>query len=240
MNNAELVIKELKKVSNKTKAGFLQKYFKTGVGEYGEGDIFIGVTVPVMRSVARVHKDIELPEVLKLLSSEIHEHRFVALEILVFKYEQATKLKNSAQQKKIFNFYIKNKKYINNWDLVDTSVEYIVGVYLEHLDKDILYTLAKSKRIWDRRIAVIATFAYIKKGEFKESLKIIEMLMQDTHDLIHKACGWMLREIGKRFKETEVAFLAQHYKTMPRTMLRYSIEHFSRDERDFYLHKIKM
>jgi len=211
------------------------RFFKTGKGEYGEGDVFLGITVPLQRSIAKKYLDLNLKDVQDLLSSKIHEHRLVSLLILIFKYKKADEL----EKKEIVDFYLKNTKNINNWDLVDLSAGYIVGDYLFQFKKDtsVLYKLAKSKNLWERRIAIMSTFAYIKNDHFKDVLSISEILLNDPHDLIHKAVGWMLREIGKRNKKVEVNFLNKHYREMPRTMLRYAIEKFTIEEKSFYMKK---
>jgi len=225
--------KELKKLTNPEKAKFLLRYFKTGKGEYGEGDEFLGITVPEARKIAKKFKNLPFLEVKKLLESKIHEHRFVALEILVFKYRTASE----KGKKKIVSFYLKNRKYVNNWDLVDTSAPYILGNWLLDKNPDILYKLAKSKSVWDRRIAVVSTLEFIRNKKFKDTLKIAEILLADEHDLIHKASGWMLREVGNKSRPILEGFLKKHLKKMPRTMLRYSIEKFPKEERELYLAK---
>ncbi len=229
------VKKELHKLSNPKQAKLLQRFFKTGKGEYGEGDVFLGIKVGLQRSVAKKYKDLPINEVKKLLGSKIHEHRLVALLILIGKYKKA----DSAERKKIFDFYLANTKYINNWDLVDLSAPHIVGDYLANnkQEKKILRALAKSKMLWKRRIAVISTFYFIKHDEFDDALRIAEMLVHDKHDLIHKAVGWMLREVGKKNQAAEERFLKRHYKQMPRTMLRYAIERFDEKKRKFYMKK---
>jgi 3-methyladenine DNA glycosylase AlkD len=226
--------KELQKKTNPEKIKVFKWFFKTGPGEYGEGDQFLGITVPEQRKIAHQFLHLSLPEIQKLLKSPIHEYRFTALEILVAQYEKA---KDEATQKKIYDFYLKNTKHINNWDLVDTSAPYIVGHYCFDHDTDILYTLAQSKNIWERRIAIIATQYFIRQNKFTHTLKIAKMLLTDTHDLIHKAVGWMLREVGNKSFETEEKFLKRHYQKMPRTMLRYAIEKFPLEVRAMYLAK---
>jgi 3-methyladenine DNA glycosylase AlkD len=225
------LIKELQKARNKSQAALLQRFFKTGKGEYGEGDVFLGIKVPVQRAIAKKYPGLNLPKIQQLLNSKIHEYRLVGLLILVDKF------KKSKEQEKgnIFNFYLKNTKNINNWDLVDLTAHHIVGGFLQDKKKDILYKLAESKSLWEKRIAVIATFWYIKDEEFKDALRIAEILLNDKHDLIHKAVGWMLREIGKKDEKVLEDFLAKHYKTMPRTMLRYSIERLDEKRRKKYL-----
>lgn len=222
------LIDDLKGASSSERAKSSERYFKTGKGQYGEGDLFIGVTVPECRKIAKKHFNLNLEEVAKHLSSDIHEERLVALLILVEKYKKQDK-------KEIVDFYLRNIRYVNNWDLVDLSAHKILGDYLLDKDKKILYEMAKSHNLWEKRIAIVSTFAFIAKSRFEESLKIIETLMNDKHDLIHKACGWVLREIGKKNLRTLEMFLAMHYKKMPRTMLRYSIEKFHADRRKKYL-----
>ncbi|GBE19925.1 MAG TPA: DNA alkylation repair protein [Candidatus Pacearchaeota archaeon] len=222
--------KELQKLSNPKQAKLLQGFFKTGEGQYGEGDIFLGIKVPIQRGVAKRYK-LPLNEIQELLNSKIHEHRLIGLFILISSYKKS----NNIQRRRIFNFYLKNTKNINNWDLVDLSAPNIVGDYLVNKDRKILYKLTKSNNLWEKRVAVLATFAFIRKKDFKDSLKISKLLLKDTHDLIHKAVGWMLREIGKRNQEVEEEFLKKHYKEVPRTMLRYAIERFPEDKRKKYL-----
>lgn len=223
--------KDLKEIGNKDKAELLQGFFKTGKGEYGEGDIFIGITVPDSRKIAIKYKDLSFADVKNLLKSKIHEERLIALLILVHNFSIGAK----RQQKTIYNFYLKNTKYINNWDLVDLSSHKIVGAYLFKKPKDILYKLAHSKNLWERRIAVISTFYFIKNNEFSDCLKIAEILISDKHDLIQKAVGWMLREVGKKDKAVEIKFLRKYHKQMGRTALRYAIEKFSEKERQKFL-----
>ena len=223
--------KELRGKASSKRAKNLQWFFKTGPGEYGEGDVFLGVQVGGSRQVAKKYRTLLLKDVRKLLHSKIHEERTVALFILVHKFQA----NGNREKKKIFNFYLNNTKYINNWDLVDMSAHKIVGDYLVDKSKKILSKLAKSKNLWERRIAIIATFHFIKNNKFSETLKISKMLLRDEHDLIHKAVGWGLREIGKRDLETEEKFLRKYYSKMPRTMLRYAIERFPEKKRQAYL-----
>jgi len=228
------LIKELKKLENKKQAALLQRFFKTGKGEYGEGDIFLGIKVPVQRKIAKKYEDLSLKEIQKLLKSKIHEHRLVALFILIDKYKRSDK----KQKKIIFNLYLKNTNYINNWDLIDLSAPNIVGDYLLDQNRKILLKLARSKSLWEKRIAILSTFAFIANGEYKDTLKIAEILLNDKHDLIHKGVGWMLREVGKRISQKqEEKFLKKYYKKMPRTMLRYAIERFSEKKKRFYMKK---
>jgi 3-methyladenine DNA glycosylase AlkD len=224
---------ELQRLKNPLKAKLLSRFFKTGKGEYGEGDIFLGIIVPVQRQIAAEYRDLSMGELEKLLRSPIHEERLIALFILIHKYQKG----DDVQKKKYFNFYLKNTKHINNWDLVDLSAPKIVGEYLKDKNRGILYKFARSKNLWERRIAALSTFQFIKRRDFTDSLKIAKILLHDNHDLIHKAVGWMLREIGKRERKTEEWFLLKHYKTMPRTMLRYVIERFDKKKRNFYLTK---
>jgi len=223
----------LKKEANAKRAKSSLWFFKTGKGEYGEGDKFLGINNPTARKIAKDFADLPIKDLSQTIKSKFHEERLISLLILVLKFNRAT----TADKEKVFNFYLKNTKYINNWDLVDLSAYQIVGAYLDHhKDKKILYKLAKSKNFWERRIAVISTFYYIKNKNPQHSLKIAEILVDDKHDLIHKAVGWMLREIGKKCgEEIEEKFLKKHYKTMPRTMLRYAIERFNEKKRKFYL-----
>jgi len=236
MSTAEDVKKEMQKLANPEKAKVLMRFFKTGKGQYGEGDIFLGIMVPEQRTVSKKF-DLELAEIRKLLESKIHEHRLVALFILIRNYNKS---EDEESRKKIFDFYLKNTKHINNWDLIDLSAVKILGEYLINKpddDRKIIYKLADSSNIWERRIAILTTFQFIKNGKFEDSLKVAEILLKDKHDLIHKSVGWMLREIGKRDQEAEENFLKKHYKKMPRTMLRYAIERFDKSKREFYMRK---
>lgn len=220
-----MIQNDLQKAADPEKAQFLARYFKTGKGEYGEGDIFLGLTVPQVRTIAKKYKDLSLSDIQKLLKSKFHEYRLTALIILTYK-------KNT---KDIVTLYLRNTRYINNWDLVDLSARDIIGGYLIDKPRDILYRLAKSKNLWERRIAVLATFAFIKNKDFKDSFAIAEILLHDKYDLIHKAVGWMLREVGKIDQKAEEDFLKKHYQTMPRTMLRYAVERFTPDKRALYM-----
>lgn len=222
--------KDLHKLANPPKARILQGFFKTGKGEYGEGDVFLGITVPESRRIAIKYKNLPLKDIESLLKSKIHEERLIALLMLVHNYEN-----NSEKKDEIFNFYIKNTKYINNWDLVDLSSHEIVGDYLLDKDKSVLYKMAKSSSIWEKRISIISTYTFIRNNKFSDTLQISEILLQDKHDLIQKAVGWMLREMGKKDQEEEEKFLRKHYKSMPRTMLRYAIEKFPENKRKAYL-----
>jgi len=222
---------KLRKLGNKQKARVLQRFFKTDTGEYGEGDIFLGIRVPEVRKLAKKYKDIKISDVRNLLKSPIHEERLLALLIFVIKYSKGTDL----VKRRVYEFYLKNTRHINSWDLVDLSAEKIVGDYLIDKSKKPLYNLARSKSLWERRISVMATFHFIKQNKFAETLIIAEILLADKEDLIHKAVGWMLREIGKRHLPTEEKFLNKHCQEMPRTMLRYAIERFPESKRQGYL-----
>lgn len=225
--------KEMALVANAKQAKILQRFFKTGKGEYGEGDIFLGIRVPEQRKIAKEYSGLSLPRIQELLESDIHEHRLVGLLILIEKYNKS----DEENKGNIFNFYLKNSKKINNWDLVDLSAHKIIGEFLIDKDKKILYELAQSKNLWEKRIAIVSTFAFIKKEEFVDTLRISEILLDDSHDLIHKAVGWMLREVGKKDEKSLEKFLEKHYKKIPRTTLRYSIEKFEEKKRKKYLNK---
>lgn len=227
--------KELNDLRNPEKAKALQRYFKTGKGEYAEGDIFLGLTSQQIKDVAKKFLQLNLKEIQELLNSKIHEERMCALRILIAQYKKAKK--DRLERRKIFEFYLKNTHNINNWDLVDISCPYIIGDFLQKEGTELLTNLAKSKNIWERRIAIISTGPFIKKRRFGETLAISEILLNDNHDLIHKAVGWMLREVGKRNKRVLELFLMQRHQKMPRTMLRYAIEKFPEDERKEWLKK---
>lgn len=229
---ASEVRRGLRALADPMKAEVLRRFFKTGKGEYGEGDKFLGITVPKQREIARKFFNLPLGELAKLLASRVHEERLTPLLILVKKFEEAG---TEAERKRIFNFYIKNLKWVNNWDLVDLSAPNIVGKYLLDNDRAILYKLAGSKNRWERRVAIVATLAFIRQGDYGDTLKLAEKLTVDNFDLIHKACGWMLREVGKRDKKILLDFLNKNKKQMPRIMLRYSIERLSNVEREKYL-----
>jgi 3-methyladenine DNA glycosylase AlkD len=222
----------IQNLANPEKALHLQTFFKTGKGAYAEGDVFLGITVPLQRKLAKDYIDLSFPEIQILLDSKIHEERLIALLLLVHKYE-----KNKEMQEQIFQFYLKNTKAVNNWDLVDLSAPKISGPFLLEKDKSILYSLALSSSLWERRISVVSTWYFIKKGLLSETLKISEMLLKDTQDLIHKAVGWMLREVGKKDEALLENFLQKHSQVMPRTMLRYSIERMEETKRKEYLYR---
>jgi 3-methyladenine DNA glycosylase AlkD len=213
------------------RAAVSRSYFKTGPGEYGEGDVFLGVRAPDMRRLAAAHREITFGEIRDLLTSPVHEERLLALLVLVGKYSRA----NEREKKRIFDFYLRHRKRVNNWDLVDLSAPHIVGDFLADRDRVVLYDLAKSKNLWDRRIAVIATLHFIRRGDSSSTLGISRILLLDKEDLIHKAVGWMLREVGKKDPRAAEAFLREHCRVMPRTMLRYAIEKFPEAKRRRYL-----
>jgi len=223
--------KRLEQLGSPETAEILQKFFKTGPGEYGEGDIFIGVRVPDLRKLAKEFQDITTSEVRAFLASSIHEERFLALLILVRNYGSGDEI----TKKKIYDLYLENTPFINSWDLVDGSAHHIVGAFLMGKNKAPLYRLAKSENLWERRIAIISTFQFIKHDQYQETLEIAKILLTDPEDLIHKAVGWMLREIGKRDMAAEETFLKKHAMKMPRTMLRYAIEKFPEPKRQRYL-----
>lgn len=223
--------KRLRKFGNKQRAEVSRRYFKTGPGEYGEGDVFLGIAVPELRKLAKTYRNLPLRDATKLLQSPIHEERLLALLLLINTFSTG----DESVKKQIFDLYLNNTQYINNWDLVDASAQYIVGAYLARKNKKLLYCLAKSENLWERRMAIMSTFHFIRQDEFSEALKIAEILIADGEDLIHKAVGWMLREVGKRDMQIEEEFLKPCYKQMPRTMLRYAIEKFPRARRRLYL-----
>ena len=223
--------KELKRLGNKEYATRLQKYFKTGKGEYGEGDRFLGIQVPVLRKIAKKYREISIGEVSELIKSQFHEERLFSLFVLVDLFKSA----NDKDKKKIYTVYLSNTKFINNWDLIDASAGQIVGAYLFTRDKKPIYVLARSKNVWERRISIMSTSYFIGYNKFVDTLNIAEMLLGDEEDLIHKAVGRMLREIGKGDFELEERFLRKYYKIMPRTMLRYAIEKFPEAKRKSYL-----
>ncbi len=220
---------DIKRHANPAKAKLLQGFFKTGKGDYAEGDRFLGVTVPVLRSIAKRYPALPLADITKLLKSPIHEERFIALVLLVDRYKKG----DEKTRTHIFNLYLKHTRYINNWDLVDTSAPHIVGPFCTPA---LLNRLARSPLLWDRRIAMLSTAHHIMRGKSRETLRLAKRFLRDEHDLIHKATGWMLREVGKRCSEKILRdFLDEHAHEMPRTMLRYAIEKFSKQEQKRYL-----
>ena len=232
MNNQVADIKyEIRKLANKKTAKHSQRFFKTGKGQYGEGDIFLGIRAPVLRKIAKKFRRISLAEVSKLLESKFHEERLLSILMLVNLFKSG----DEDDQELIYELYLDKTKFINNWDIVDISAGNIVGAFLFEKDKAPLYRLVFSENLWERRIAIVATFYFIRNDEFDDTLKIAEILFTDKEDLIHKAVGWMLREVGKRVIEIEEEFLEEHYLKMPRTMLRYAIERFPETRRKMYL-----
>lgn len=229
--SAKEISKRLQKMGNKEDARFLQRFFKTGAGQYGEGDIFLGIRVPVLRKLAKEYNALPFEIVVPLLRSSYHEERLFALIWLANAFAQG----EETIQKKIYDLYMANSRHINNWDLVDISAPNIMGAFLMERSKKPLYQLVKAKSLWERRIAVLATFYFVRNNKFTDALKIAKILLYDKEDLIHKAVGWMLREVGKRDIERAKAFLQKHCRVMPRTMLRYAIERFTPAKRRMYL-----
>lgn len=223
--------KKIKSLGSPEVSKTMKWFFKTGKGEYGEGDIFAGLKVPTQRKLAREFGDLSFTDLKVLLSSPVHEERLISLFILVARFSKSSE----KDKQMIFSFYLKNRKGVNNWDLVDLSAPKIMGKYLLEKDKSILFKFAVSKNLWERRIAILSTLEFIRSEDYDTTLKISEILLEDDHDLIHKAVGWMLREIGKRDLLTEEKFLKIYYKKMPRTMLRYAIEKFPETKRKKYL-----
>ncbi|HEY5915694.1 MAG TPA: DNA alkylation repair protein [Verrucomicrobiae bacterium] len=218
-------------LANPRKAALLQRFFKTGKGEYGEGDRFLGIMVPAVRRLGRDFQQLSLPDIERLLASSFNEERLLAVVILVERYRRGALDERTA----IHRCYLRNRDRINNWNLVDLSAPTLVGSHLLRKPKALLYRLAASKRLWDRRIAVLATFAFIRENDFGDALALARRLLADKHDLMHKACGWMLREIGKRDRAVLDRFLVRHHRSMPRTMLRYAIERLPASQRKAYL-----
>lgn len=234
MNKADKIIEELKKLYKEEKRLFLPRFFKTGKGQYGEGDVFLGVVVPDTRKVAKLYwKETEYEDIVSLLHSEIHEVRLCALLMMVEKFRKS----DEKERRKIFDLYLSNTKRINNWDLVDLSAGYIVGAYLLDKPRDILYKLAESPLLWDNRIAIVATHAFIRNNELDDTYDLSSILMTHKHDLMHKAVGWMLREAGKRDPQRLYDYVEQHRTIMPRTMLRYAIEKFTPEQRKHLMRK---
>jgi 3-methyladenine DNA glycosylase AlkD len=230
---SDKIRESLNSKSDPKKVEIFQRFFKTGEGQYGEGDVFIGVNVPQQRATAKeFYSEATLKDIENLLADSVHEFRLTALFILVLKF---SKCKSEKDREEIFNFYISNLNGINNWDLVDSSADKIVGAYLFNKEKTMLYDLADSNHLWKQRIAVISTFYFIRKNQFAETISLCEKLLNHKHDLLHKACGWMLREVGKRDLNLLLNFLEMHASSMPRTMLRYSIEKLDQDLRQKFL-----
>ena len=228
------ITNKLQALSDAEKREIFPKFFKAGKGEYGEGDRFLGVTVPNIRAIAKLHKDISIEEIRELIQSEWHEVRLCALIIMV----ENSKKKDEALRKELFNLYLSQTKRINNWDLVDLSCRFIIGEYLLDKSRDILYQLAQSPLLWDNRIAIVSTYAFIRKGQLEDTYALSDLMMQHPHDLMHKAIGWMLREAGKRNPERLYDYVMRHRADMPRTMLRYAIEKFSPEERSILMKRV--
>lgn len=230
---AKEVKQKLKSLASADVAKVSMRFFKTGPGQYGEGDVFIGIKVPFLRALSREFRSLPLAEVESLLNSPIHEERHLALMVLVLQVAKC----DDAHRRVVFDLYLRNTKFINNWDLVDCSAPHIVGGYLFDKSRKRLFRLAKSKSLWERRIAILSTQHFIRRDDFADTLSIGQILLRDEEDLIHKAVGWMLREIGDKSKGLLESFLDQHGAAMPRTMLRYAIEKFPPDQRRAYLQK---
>ncbi|MDD5057364.1 MAG: DNA alkylation repair protein [Sideroxydans sp.] len=229
---ATTISRELHALASPETAAILQRFFKTGEGQYGAGDVFLGIKVPPLRALAKQYRDADLRTIGKLLQSRYHEERLFALLLLMQFYQRGTE----ADQTAAYNLYLASAQRINNWDLVDISAPHIVGRHLANKPRNILKTLAHSSLLWERRIAIISTLHFIRLHDFGDTLRIAGILLHDAHDLMHKAVGWMLREVGKRDLAAEEEFLIQHYRAMPRTMLRYAIERFPEQKRLQYLH----
>lgn len=232
MNHVSSLKSELRQAANPRQAKVCAWFFKTGKGEYGEGDKFLGIKNKVMRQITKKHEQIPAEKLISLLHSKKHEERQAVIMIWVRQFERG----DEKTQQKIYNLYLRNTRWINNWDLVDGSAPKIAGAYLLNKPKEILFRLAKSENLWEKRIAIVATLAFIRQNRFIETFKISKILMADKHDLIHKAVGWMLREVGNRDRAAEEKFLRTYYSQMPRTMLRYAIEKFPEALRRDYLH----
>ena len=233
--NADFILKELQSVGTPEKAAHLQRFFKTGPGQYGEGDVFIGVVVPHTRNIARANIETPIEEIAKLLQSKYHEARLCALLILVERFKKTPE----NVREDIFNFYLKNTSRINNWDLVDLTAPKIVGEYLLDKDRAILYRLAESESLWEQRIAIVSTYTFIRNNDFTDVFELSKRFITHKHDLMHKAVGWMLRETGKRDRQALTDFLEQFAPIMPRTTLRYAIEHYPEPQRQYFLKKKK-
>ncbi len=231
MSVVQHLINDLKSLGSPKKAKASAWFFKTGKGQYGEGDLFYGVTVPEQRVLAKKYFDLKISDIQKLLNNKFHECRLTGLMILVLQYEKA----DIKSKKKIVSFYLKNSKKVNNWDLVDSSAPYILGDHLLKNNREILHKYSQSKNIWQRRIAIVSTLALIRDGDFKTTLEVSKLLFGDREDLIHKATGWMLREVGKKSEKTLDVFILKYAKLMPRTTLRYAIERFNLEKRRKYL-----
>jgi len=232
MKQAAILQSQLRALASAETAANLQRFFKTGPGQYGAGDVFLGIKVPPLRALAKQHRDAGLDTIAALLASRYHEERMFALLLLMQFYQGA----DEAAQQAAYDLYLGHTQHINNWDLVDVSAPRIVGRHLQDRPRKVLHKLARSSSLWERRIAILATAWFIRLDDYADTLRIAEMLLQDEHDLMHKAVGWMLREVGKRDLAAEEEFLLKHYRDMPRTMLRYAIERFPEPKRKNYLH----
>lgn len=230
---AAAILDELRAAGSPEKATHLSRFFKTGPGEYGEGDRFLGVTVPVNRAIAKAHIETPIDEIQRLVESEWHEARLCGLLILCYRYKRRKTAESEREE--IVRFYLRNARHCDNWDLVDLTCRDILGEYLVDRDRSILYRLAGSDSLWERRIAMVSTWAFIHRDDFTDTLALAERLMGDPHDLMRKAVGWMLREVGKRDRATLTAFLEKHAADMPRTALRYAIEHYPEAERRYFM-----
>lgn len=230
---ADFILSELLSISNPEKAQFLQRFFKTGPGQYAEGDVFLGIVVPLTRNVVKANKQTPLSELQILIKSKYHEARLCALLIVVEQFKKASE----KEREVLYDFYLKNTCYINNWDLVDITCPHVVGTYLLNKDRSHLYKLAKSKNMWEQRIAMVSTIAFIRNKEYSDTLALAESFLGHTHDLMHKAVGWMLREVGKKDRDVLSAFLEANTTRMPRTALRYAIEHYPEEQRLYFLKK---
>lgn len=230
---AVAILDELRAAGSSEKAAHLSRFFKTGPGEYGEGDRFLGVTVPVNRTIAKAYVETSIDEIQKLVESEWHEVRLCGLLILCYRYKRRKTA--DSEREEIVRFYLRNTRHCDNWDLVDLTCRDILGEYLVNRDRSILYRLAGSDYLWERRIAIVSTWAFIHRDDFTDTLALAEQLLGDPHDLMRKAVGWMLREVGKRDLATLTAFLEKHAADMPRTALRYAIEHYPEEERRYFM-----
>ncbi|MDR0833920.1 MAG: DNA alkylation repair protein [Candidatus Symbiothrix sp.] len=232
--NAKFIIQELLSVANPEKAQFLSRFFKTGKGQYAEGDVMLGIIVPLTRDVVKKSPKLPLSEISILLDSEYHEARLAGLLLLVKQFKKA----DADEQQAIFDFYLQNARKANNWDLVDVTCRDVIGLYLlDKTDRSVLYRLAESENLWEQRIAIVSTWTFIKHRQFDDTLALAEKLLSHKHNLMHKAVGWMLREVGKKDRIVLVEFLEKHHKNMPRTALRYAIEHFSPEKRSYFMKK---
>jgi 3-methyladenine DNA glycosylase AlkD len=229
---AQFILEELHSVANPEKAVFLQRFFKTGKGQYAEGDVFLGIAVPIVRNIVKANKGIPLPEIQTLLYSEYHEARLAALLFLAQQFKKA----KETERKTIFDFYLAHARQANNWDLVDVTCRDVIGLYLLNKeDRSALYRLAESENLWEQRISIVSTWTFIKYCDFTDTLELSKKLLSHKHDLMHKAVGWMLREVGKKDRNTLTAFLEAYHKQMPRTALRYAIEHFSPEAKAYFM-----